>query len=168
MRGFSGENQLVLLALSETNIQLVPDGTLLFHLGLIAAMVGLLNVTLLRPISRILEERDRRTRGRITEAQIILAAVGQKVKEYERRMREARADGYALLEQQRAAVSREREQKVAEFKTEVNNWLYGEKQNVRSDVEQIRASLEKDARTRALEIGQQILGRPVTDDRATR
>lgn len=155
---------MVLLALSETNIQLVPDGTLLFHLGLIAVMVGLLNMTLLKPIARILEERDRRTRGRITEAQGILASAGQKAGEYERRMREARAEGYALLEQQRAAVSREREQKVAAFKTEVNKWLYEEKQKLKSDVEQTRGSLETDARTRALEIGHQILGRQVIID----
>jgi F-type H+-transporting ATPase subunit b len=153
---------LVLLALSETNIQLVPDGTLLFHLGLIAAMVALLNITLLRPITRILEERERRTRGCLTEAQSILATVSQKVRESERRMREARADGYAFLEQQRAAVSREREHKVAEFKTEVNTWLQGEKLKLRSDVDQMRDSLEKDARTRALEIGRQIIGRQLT------
>jgi F-type H+-transporting ATPase subunit b len=153
------------LALSETNIQLVPDGTLLFHLGLIAVMVGLLNISLLRPITRILEERDRRTRGRITEAQSILASVTQKIREYERRMREARADGYGLLEQQRAAVSREREQRVAEFKSEVNKRLYGEKQKLRSDVEQMRESLASDARMRALEIGYQILGRQIKVDR---
>lgn len=163
--GFSGVNQLVLLALSETNIQLVPDGTLLFHLGLIALMVGLLNISLLRPITRILEKRDRRTRGRITEAQSILASVTEKVREYERRMREARADGYSLLEQQRAVVSREREQRVAEIKTEVNNRLYGEKQQLRFDVEQMRDSLARDARTRALEIGHQILGRQIVVDR---
>jgi F-type H+-transporting ATPase subunit b len=156
---------LLLLALSETNIQLVPDGTLLFHLGLIVVMVVLLNVTLLRPITRILEERDRRTRGRLTEAQSILATVSQKAREYERRMREARADGYALLEQERAAVSRAREQRVAEFKTEVNDWLYGEKQKLRSDVERIRGALEKGARTTALEIGGQILGRQIAVDR---
>lgn len=155
---------MVLLALSETNIQLVPDGTLLFHLGLIVAMVGLLNITLLRPITRILEERDRRTRGRITEAQGILASVGQKAADYERRMRATRAEGYALLEQQRAAVSREREQRVAEFKTDVNHRLSGEKQKLRSDVEQIRESLARDARTRALEIGHQILGRQIIVD----
>lgn len=161
---FSEDYHLVLLALSETNIQLVPDGTLLFHLGLIGVMVGLLNMTLLKPITRILEERDRQTRGRFTEAQSILASVDQKAGEYERRMRGARAEGYALLEQQRAAVSREREQRVAEFKAEVNNWLYGEKQKLRSDVEQIRGSLEKDARKRALEIGRQILGRQIAAD----
>jgi len=158
-------HRLVLLAFSESNIQLVPDGTLLFHLAIVAVMVGLLNVTLLRPITRILDERERRTRGRFTEAQTILASVGKKLGEYEQRMREARAGGYALLEQQRGAVSREREQKVAEFKTEVTGWLFEEKEKLRTDVDQMSASLENDARTRALEIGRQILGREIPVDR---
>jgi F-type H+-transporting ATPase subunit b len=158
------EYRLVLLAFSESNIQLVPDGTLLFHLAVIAVMVGLLNATLLKPISRILEERERRTRGRLTEAQRILASVAQKVAEYERRIREARGAGYMLLEEQRSALSREREQKVAEVKTEVAGWLREQKEKLKTDVEHMQASLEKDARTRALEIGRQILGRPVTVD----
>ncbi len=53
------------LAFSDSAIQLVPDGTLLFHLALIVVMVVLLNVTLLKPINRILEERERRTKGRM-------------------------------------------------------------------------------------------------------
>jgi F-type H+-transporting ATPase subunit b len=155
---------LLLLAFSESNIQLVPDGTLLFHLAVIAVMVGLLNATLLRPISRVLEERERRTRGRLTEAQRILASVAQKVAEYEHRIREARGAGYMLLEEQRSALSREREQKVAEVKTEVAGWLHEQKEKLKTDVEHMQASLEEDARTRALEIGRQILGRPVTVD----
>lgn len=160
-----GAYRLVLLAFSESNIQLVPDGTLLVHLAVIAVMVGVLNVTLLRPITRILGERERRTRGRFTEAQSILASVGEKLREYERRMREARAGGYEFLEQQRGAVSREREQKVAEFKAEVTSWLSEEKEKLSTDVYQMRATLEIDARTRALEIGRQILGRQIPVDR---
>jgi F-type H+-transporting ATPase subunit b len=161
---YSRSNRVFLLIFSGSNIQLVPDGTLLFHLALIVAMVGLLNLTLLRPITRILDERERRTRGRAAEAQSILASVSQKLLAYEQRMRDARAGGYALLEQMRTARSREREQKIAEVKTEVNRWLDAEKQELRTDVEKIRGSLEKDARIRALEISRQILGRQVVAD----
>ena len=76
-----------LLAFSDSAIQLVPDATLLFHLALIVVMVALLNVTLLKPINRILEERERRTKGRIGEAQKILASVEAQMLEYQRRLR---------------------------------------------------------------------------------
>jgi len=73
-----------------------PDGTLLFHLALIIVMVALLNATLLKPINRILEERERLTKGRLSEAQRTLLIVQEKLLEYERRLREARAEGMRL------------------------------------------------------------------------
>lgn len=124
-------------------------------------MAGLLNATLLRPINRILEERERRTRGRFTEAESILVSVGEKLGEYETRLREARATGYMLLEEERTAASRERERKVAEVKEGVMRWLDEEKRALQIDEEHVKASLEKEARARALEIGGQILGRPI-------
>ena len=45
------------MILLETSIQLVPDGTLLFHLFLVVVMVFVVNRTLLGPINRILAER---------------------------------------------------------------------------------------------------------------
>lgn len=145
------------------SIQLVPDGTLLFHLVLIIVMVALLNATLLRPINRILEERERRTKGRFREAQSLLSAVSQKLREYESRMREARAKGYLLLESERTAASSEREKKVSEVKAEVSRWLDEEKRRLQTDEEQVKTELREDARVRALEIGGQILGRPVRE-----
>jgi F-type H+-transporting ATPase subunit b len=150
-----------LLAFAEGSIQLVPDGTLLFHLLLIIAMVALLNATLLKPINRILEERDRLTKGRLTEAQRTLLTVTDKSHEYERRLREARAEGYALMERERAAVSEVRQRKLAEVKSEMEVLLSGEKQKLTTEGEEVRGRLTADARTIALEIGRRILGRPV-------
>lgn len=144
---------------------MVPDGTLLFHLAIIAMMVGLLNITLLKPITRILDEREKRTRGRFTEAETIQASVSQKLREYEQRVRAARSAGYALLEQQRVAVSQEREQEVSELKAEVAGLLSEEKEKLGTEMAQVSGSLANDARTRALEIGSQILGRQIPIDR---
>ena len=41
------------MILAETSIQLVPDGTLLLHLLMVAIMVFVLNRTLLKPINQI-------------------------------------------------------------------------------------------------------------------
>ena len=152
---------MLLLGLAGNAIQLVPDGTLLFHLAVIAVMVALLNVTLLGPINQILAARERRTKGRFAEAESIFASVTQKLQEYESRLREARAEGYVLLEEQRAAASRERERRVAEVKLELASWLQEEKKKLTMDAEQIKSRLEKDAVTIALEIARQILHRKV-------
>jgi F-type H+-transporting ATPase subunit b len=154
----------VLLAFAETQIQLVPDGTLLFHLVVIVLMVALLNATLLKPINRILQERERRTKGRLSEAQQALATVDLRMREYERRLREARSEGYALMEKERMLLSREREQKLAEVKGEIGSWLSNQKEKLRSEADEVRANLKVDARKRALEISQQILHRQIRDD----
>ncbi len=158
----SVRGDVLLLALAEGSIQLVPDGTLLFHLALIVVMVALLNATLLKPINRILEERERLTRGRFSEARQTLVSVDEKSLEYERRLREARAEGYALMERERVAVSEERQRKLSEVKSEIARLLSTEKEKLKVEGEQVRSKLAVDARSIALEIGQQILGRPVS------
>ena len=150
-----------LFAFAEGAIQLVPDGTLLFHLTLIIAMVALLNATLLKPINRILEERERLTKGRLGEAETTLLIVHEKLLEYERRLREARAEGYALMERERAAISEEKNRKLAEVKSEIVRVLSEEKEKLKMETAQVRGKLTVDARSIALEIGRQILRRPI-------
>jgi F-type H+-transporting ATPase subunit b len=156
---------LSLLAFSDNAIQLVPDGTLLFHLALIVVMVALLNLTLLKPINRILEERERRTKGRMGDAQKTLASVDERMLEYQRRLRDARGAGYLLLEEERTAASRNREQLVSGVKTEVMRWQEQERENLRKAEADVRASLIKDAGARAAEIGSRILGRPIRSEK---
>ena len=151
-----------LLAFSDSAIQLVPDGTLLFHLALIVIMVALLNVTLLKPINRILEERELRTKGRMGEAHKILASVDERMLEYQRRLRDARGLGYLLLDEERSAASRNREELVSAVKEEVVRWQEEEKEKLKKAEAEVKASLIKDAGARAAEIGSRILGRSVS------
>lgn len=146
-----------MLALAENSIQLVPDGTLLFHLALIVMMVALLNATLLKPINRILEERDRRTKGRLSEANQTLLMVDEKLRNYESQLREARAAGYAAMEQERAILSKERERKLAEVKSEAGTLVATEKERIKAEATEVRNALGTTAQERAREISDQIL-----------
>ena len=147
----------MILALAENSIQLVPDGTLLFHLVLIVMMVALLNATLLKPINRILEERDRRTKGRLSEASQTLLMVDEKLRDYESQLREARAAGYAAMEQERAILSKERERKLAEVKSEAGALVAREKDRIKAEAAEVRNALGTTAQERAREISEQIL-----------
>ncbi|MGH9873420.1 MAG: hypothetical protein ACRD9S_13285 [Pyrinomonadaceae bacterium] len=149
------------LAFSEGAIQLVPDGTLLLHLALVVVMVSLLNVTLLKPINRILEERQRRTKGRMGEARGILTDVDDKMRDYQRRLREARGSGYRLVEEERIAASGKRAELVTAVKMELMQWQEEEKEKLKKDEEVVKASLIKNAGALASEIGGRILGRPI-------
>ena len=149
------------LAFSGNAIQLVPDGTILFHLVLIIVMVAILNATLLKPINRVLQERERLTSGRLTEAQAVLSNVEQKMREYERQLREARSEGYALLEHERSALTRAREQKLAALRAEIGELLSEEKERLAGEALRAQAALAADSQNLAREISQHILRRPV-------
>ena len=95
---------MIALAFAENSIQLVPDGTLILHIAIILVMVFVLNTTLFKPINRILEEREKRTRGRSGEAHDILNRVEEKLAHYEQTLRSTRAEGYRLMEQEHAVA----------------------------------------------------------------
>ena len=152
---------MIVFALAGSAIQLVPDGTILFHLALIVGMVALLNATLLKPLNRVLEERERQTKGRAGEARAALLQVEERMREYERRLREARGAGYALLDRERVAASQERERKVATIKAEVTELRSKEKERLSKDEAIVKASLALDAQQRASEISGRILGRRI-------
>ena len=154
---------MTFVAFAENSIQLVPDGTLFFHIALILVMVYVLNKTLFKPINRILEERERRTKGRTGEAHDILRRVEEGLTNYERSLREARAEGYRLMEQERAQAMTERQTKLNALREEIGSSLNEEKEAIQNQTEEARATLEKDSRRLAADIGAHILHRPVSE-----
>jgi F-type H+-transporting ATPase subunit b len=149
------------LGFAENSIQLVPDGTLILHVIIILVMVWILNATLYKPINRILEAREKRTRGRMSEAQEILNDVSGKVSNYERQLRQARAEGYALAEQERTLAMQERQRKLNEMRQQLSESIAQEKQTIQKQVQEARVTLESESRRIAREIGERVLDRPV-------
>jgi F-type H+-transporting ATPase subunit b len=150
------------LGFAENSIQLVPDGTLFLHVLIILVMVYVLNATLFRPINRILEARDKRTRGRLTEAQEILSNVSEKIAEYERALRGARTEAYALSEHERTAALQDRQKHIDEMRAQLAASTASEKEAIKSQADAARLTLEADARRIAVEIGSRVLGRPIS------
>lgn len=149
------------LGFAENSIQLVPDGTLILHVIIILVMVWILNKTLYKPINRILEAREKRTHGRMSEAQEILTDVTEKVSNYERQLRQARAEGYALAEQERTAAMQERLGKLNEMRQQLSESIAQEKQTIQTQVEEARVTLDSESLRIAREIGARVLNRPV-------
>lgn len=151
----------MLPAILADTIQLVPDGTLFLHIAIILVMIFVLNRTLFKPINRILEERERRTRGRSGEAHEILQRVEGSVSQYERTLREARAESYRLLEQQRAEAMSVRQQRLSGVREETEQLIEVEKNALKAQAAEARATLEGEARHMAASISSHILGRTV-------
>jgi F-type H+-transporting ATPase subunit b len=151
----------VILAFAEDSIQLVPDGTLVLHVIIILVMVYVLNATLYKPINQILASREKRTRGRLTEAQEIMVSVTEKTSDYEKSLRQARAEAYAYSEAQRAEAMKERQQRLNEMRAEMAESVGREKQAIERQAADARVTLESESRQIAAEIGSRILNRPI-------
>lgn len=149
------------LGFAENSIQLVPDGTLILHVLIILLMVYVLNATLFKPINQILASREKRTGGRLSEAEEILKSVSEKLTAYERSLRQARSEAYARTEAQRADAMKQRQQKLNEMREQLAQSIAGEKETIQQQVAAARATLEDESRQLAHEIGIRVLGRPV-------
>lgn len=147
-----------MLAFAES-IQLVPDGTLIVHIAIILTMVFLLNRLLFKPVGRILSEREIRTRGRSGEARDTIQRVKESLSRYENSLRQARAEGYSLLEQQQSAAYAERQRKIAVLRQEVEGQVEQQKVEIRTQAEQVRGTLRGEAERVAASIKSQLLRR---------
>ena len=152
-----------LLGFAENSIQLVPDGTLILHVLIILVMVYVLNATLFKPINRILEARDQRTRGRLSEAQQILKNLSEQLTDYERKLRAARGEAYALSESERGVAMQERQQKLNEMRQQLSESIAQEKKAIEQQAAEARGTLEVESRRLAREIGARVLSRPISD-----
>lgn len=145
--------------LAEASIQLVPDGTLLLHLVVIFFMVFVLNRTLLKPINRILAEREKQIGGRLSEAQMLSAEAEEKMRNYQSALRDARTDGYRLLEKERAAGLKEKDEKVRQHREQLSRKVAKELDSIDKQQEKVRAELESQADSMGVLISSQILRR---------
>jgi len=153
----------LVLGFAENSIQLVPDGTLILHVIIILVMVYVLNATLFKPINKILESREKRTRGRLSEAQEVMKSVKDKLAEYEGSLRQARSQAYALAENQRAEAMMERQRRINEMRNELAQSIATEKEAIQEQATQARASLEVESRLIARDISSRVLNRSVSD-----
>ena len=145
--------------LAEASIQLVPDGTLLLHLLMVGVMVFILNRTLLKPINQILAEREKQVEGSIKEAESMAAETEEKLRQYNATLREARTEGYRLLEKERAAAIKEKDEKIRLYRDEVSKTVAAQLENTRQQEEKVRAELESQAASIGDLISSQIIRR---------
>ncbi len=152
---------MTIFALAENSIQLVPDGTILIHLLIVVGMVFILNRTLFRPLNKVLAERDAQTSGRLDEAKNFQADLDRKLAKYERGLREARTSAYQLVEKERAQAVKQREQQLTTVRDEVRALVSQEKSEIDQQVEEARKAIALESIKSAMQIGSQILHRPI-------
>jgi F-type H+-transporting ATPase subunit b len=152
---------MIILAFAENAIQLVPDGTIFIHLALVLGMVAILNRTMFRPINKVLADREAQTSGRAGQAKKLQAEMEQSLKRYETALREARTAAYHMVEVERGAALKLREEKISEVRLEIRAWTDKEKNEIERQAKAAREALGAEAAQTAAEIGSRILHRRV-------
>ena len=147
------------MVLLEASIQLVPDGTLLFHLFLVVVMVYVVNRTLLRPINQILAEREKQIEGRLKEAQALASETEQKLKKYNDALHAARVDGYKLLEKERADGLKEKDEKVRLYREQTSRDVAAQVDRIKRQEQSVKQELETQAVSISSLISAQVLRR---------
>ena len=145
--------------LAESSIQLVPDGTLLLHVLMVAVMVVVLNRTLLKPINQILAERERQITGQLNEARSLATETEEKLRKYNATLREARTEGYRLLEKERAEALKDKDEKIRLYREDMTKTVAAQIETTREQEQQVRGELESQAAAMSDLISSQILRR---------
>ncbi len=149
---------MFVLAFAESGaVQLVPDGTIFIHIALILLMIYILNRTFFRPVNRVLAARERSKGGRSGAAQDILEQVKQKTVEYNSSMRQARSEGYSLIEAERTTAVTERESRIEAAKTEAARMISQETDALQKQTAEARIALSAEAHGIADKISSNIL-----------
>ena len=151
------------LGLAQGSIQLVPDGTLLFHIALILVMVAILNRTLFQPVNKILQNRERLTGEGRNEAVRIESLANGKLAEYEAALRKARVEGYHEAEIGRLQALTESESKLSSLRDEIGNLVHKEKSAIEDQSEQAQRTIAAETEALAVEIRDRILKSPKKD-----
>lgn len=148
---------MVFLAFAEGGIQLLPDGTMFIHIGLILLMIYILNRTFFRPINKVIESRDKNKGGNSTEAEEILQKVEEKNARFDAEMLDARTKGYELIEQERRQAVAQREETITWVKEEVEQKVASDYQELESQTAAARAEIAEEADKMSDKISSNIL-----------
>ena len=151
---------MIALAGGEGNI-INPDISLVVILALFILFVFLLNRLLFRPISHVLDKREALTEGATAEARAAARQYHARLSEYEASIRQARAEGYRKLEQQRAAALEQRRGLIEGVKEEAASEIGRAKATLAAQASEARATLEAESRQLAEKISRTVLGREV-------
>lgn len=150
----------VALAFQEGSGNIIsPDGSLVFILVLFILFVFVMNRLLFKPISRVLDERQTLTEGATNEARAAVRRYQAKLADYESSIRQARAESYKKLEQDRASALEGRRRAIDAAKQETTGKIEQARAEIGREAEAARAALETESRQIAETISRTVLGR---------
>jgi F-type H+-transporting ATPase subunit b len=145
---------------AEHGLVLVPEPRLLVALiAFFVLLIAPVNALVLKPLLRVLDERDARTAGTRTKAERLEQEAAAVLARYEQAVRETREEGErgrrALLTEVRAETQRE----IAAARRDAEGQLETARGEIATSLTSARSSLRGQAQELASQAASQVLGR---------
>ena len=141
---------------------MIPDLSVAWVIAFVLLLSVLLDRLLLRPVTRVMSQREGAIRSARELAEMSRARAHMAADELETRTRSARAEIYRQMEEKRRAALERRAEIVADTRREVERSLADATRRVRAQATAARAQLERDAGVLATIIVERVLGRKAT------
>ena len=137
------------------------DYTIVYQIILFLILWAILSKILFHPYLALLDERERKTAGTLREASD-LEREGERLRvQYEEKIAQAQAAGYAIREAIVKEANEQREKLLAQAREEAASVLENAREEVRSQMEKERQLAVAEAANIARDMVSKILGRNV-------
>jgi F0F1-type ATP synthase membrane subunit b/b' len=138
---------------------LIPDFSVIWVIGFVLLLSVLLDRLLLRPITRVMSEREGAIRSARELAESSRSRAEAAGEELDGKTRAARADLYRQMEEKRRAALERRTALFAETRQQIERTTREASATVGAQAAAARALLERDADALAATIVERVLGR---------
>jgi F-type H+-transporting ATPase subunit b len=137
----------------------LPDLTVLWVVFFVLLLAFVLDRVLLRPITRVIDQREQAIRSAREMAEGAAAKARAATEEFEQRTAAARGEVYRQMDEVRRDALDRRQHLIAETRTEVEKTVAEASARVKADADAAREKLRKDAEALGAEAADRILGR---------
>jgi F-type H+-transporting ATPase subunit b len=137
----------------------IPDLSVVWVIGFVLVLSVLLDRLLLRPLTKVMHDREGAIRSARELAESSRAKAQAASDEFDARTQAARADVYRQMEEKRRAALDRRAEIVATTRSEVEQTMHGATDRIRSQATAARAQIDRDTDSLAAGIVERVLGR---------
>lgn len=141
---------------------MIPDLSVLWVISLVLLAVWVVNALLLKPLVRIMNEREHAITAARQMADKAAAEAAAAAAQFEAQTMAARAELHRDMEQARKAALATREQLLADTRAEVGANLQAAVDQLRTETDTARARLDAEAEALAQAITERVLERKVS------
>ena len=138
---------------------MIPDLSVVWVIALVLILSILLDRLLLRPLTRVMREREDAIRSARELAESSRSRAQAATEEFDARTRAARNDVYTQMEEKRRAALERRASLVAATRREIEQTVNDATARLRGQTAAARQQIDRDADTLAATIVERVLGR---------